>query len=71
MKTYKIEQYDLVHLLHYNMEIQEYIRNIVCPKLNLDLTKGKANYDLVQGTITYEDNQQPQPENKPGESGNK
>ena len=57
MKTYKIEQYDLIHLLHYNMEIQEYIRNIVCPKLNLDLTKGKANYDLVQGTITYEDQQ--------------
>lgn len=76
MKTYKLSQQDLHHLLEhaelittYDRLIKNYIADIICPKYSLDLTKGNVTYNLAKGEVYYEERKQPQPENKPGQSG--
>ena len=69
MQTFKIEGADLVHMLHYDYKVKEYLINIVCKKHGLDVVNGRVTYDLAKGEFTYEASEQLQPEDKSSQSG--
>ena len=52
-----------------------YLLQFVCPRVGIDPKNGMVRYDLIKGEFTYEEQPakqesvQPQPENKPGQSG--
>ena len=83
MKTYafkgiplsKEERYQWDSLVAYNLiqgaMVNRFILEFICPALNLDPKKGTITYNLVKGELYYEENKQPQPQDKPSEGGDK
>ena len=52
-------------------EFDNYLLQFVCPRVGLNTKNASVVYDLVKGEFTYEEREQPKPENKPSEGGDK
>ena len=48
----------------------KYLLGFVCPRAGLDTKNAIVQYDLPKGEFTYEEREQPLPQNKSGEGGN-
>lgn len=80
MKTFSLSKEELHDLNMHDYLLKRYVISIVCRRIGLDISKGDVRYDLQKGVVFYVEkpveskpsaSEQPEPENKPSEGGDK